>query len=554
MEIVNGGVKIMRKSILMAVVVIIVSLIPFPVIAYDNVTEPATWAADAKEYLHTYQLIPSELFSEYTTPIKRDEFAAVLIGIYNEACQNYYDFRDETNPFIDTVSNKYSTEIKKANIMGIIQGTSANTYSPDRNITREDTATLIYRFIKLMYPQEDAVFNKVIADKDKISAYALPSIEFCMNTQIMNGTGNDMFSPKGLLTRQEAMVLMYNICNRYKVIENGRGAAITELTPVYRGKHEMVYEGYLYISEYSHPFSFNGRIVNNAAHTLIRTPLGQSKKNQGEILFTHDDDISTYTVNQNKIFFCDRSMERGVYSTDKNGENMKLLYKLSDYLISDFSYMHVEGDWLFVGMGGMLFKMRTDGTCLSIIHKEYYASAFFAEGEYFYVKCDPHPNANEGIDEIRFSRVSLTGDKTDLIYSNKNFDSSYGHAVYNNKLYAAIKEYDMDWATGVPLIEVDLDTKDIKQIHVISEGESLTHDNEGVYIFSANQNRYNWENISGGKDINVAVPEWLEGRFTVKFDKYLYYFEVVDSDYTRYYYLYDIETGYFTDIYGNPIN
>ena len=561
-----GGILMKRLIYFFIVVSMGIGLCSFPVVASSELSEPAPWAKEAVKYLNNYQLIPDELFYDYNTPIRRDEFAATLMDIYNEACQNYYTFPNEPDKFTDTVSNKYSTVIKKANIMGIINGTSETTFSPDRNITREDIATLIYRFIKLMYPQENSISNKTIADRNQIADYALSSVEFCMNNGIMNGTGNDMFSPKGLLTRQEAMVLMYNICNRYKVVENGRGSAIKELTPCYRGLHEMVYDGYLYIREYGYPFSFNGSIVLNKGHTLIRTPIDQSEKNQGELLFTHADDISVYTVNQEKIFFGDRNLNRGIYSTDKDGKNRKLLYTLSGYLVSDFSFMHVEGDWLFVDMGGMLFKMRTDGTCLSIIYKEDYARTFFAEGENFYISRTPHPAANEGVGEILFSRVSLTGDRTELIYRQEIDVRGYSLALYGNKLYIALSERDgsigppspipgtQDISPEMPLIEVNLDTKKVTPIGGLSVGESLVKDALGAYIFSINQNTLSWKNISGGNDISVTIAQGVKGNYATKYDNCLYFSVVADSSYTRHYYLYNINTGYYTDIYGNPVN
>ena len=139
----------MRKSIFLIVVILIVCLSSLLAVSATKTDEPAAWAANAVTYLDTYQLIPEELFSDYRVPIKRDEFAAILIGVYNEACQNYYNFPNEINPFTDMAFSKYSIEVKKANVMGIINGTSATTFSPGNNITREDTATLTYRFIKL---------------------------------------------------------------------------------------------------------------------------------------------------------------------------------------------------------------------------------------------------------------------------------------------------------------------------------------------------------------------------------------------------------------------
>ena len=436
--------------------------------------------------------------------------------------------------------------------MGIINGTSETTFSPDENITREDVATLIFRFVKLMYPQEAYVSNKIIADRDKISDYALSSVDFCFNNGIMNGTGNDMFSPKGLLTRQEAMVLMYNICTRYKVIENGRECAITGLKPVVRGLHEMLYDGYLYIRVQRYPFSFNNTIEDSSIYTLIRTPLDQLQKNKGEILFSHVDEISDYAVNEDNIFFCDRSLNRAVYSTDKNGKNMKLLYNLSEYTRSDFSYMHVDGDWLFVGAGNIIFKMRTDGTCLSIIHSGYDGSPFYAEGKHIYLQ------GSSSQDEYVLSRASINGDEIELLHSNKKFDNSWaGGIFFNNKFYVAILEKGMEWATGVPLIEIDVNTKAVKQIQTFfswTKSEALVASDDGVYVSSVDQNKISLKSITGSPDINITYKSEMGSGFAQKYGNYLYFSAVGDQRYTRYYYIYNIESGAFTDIYGNLLS
>ena len=546
-----GVTKLMKKIALFVAIMMIMGLVPFSAAA-SAAEEPAFWASEAAGYLKNYQLIPDELFSDYDTPVRRDEFAAVLMGIYNEACQNYYTFPYYPDRFTDSVSSRYAAEIKKANIMGIINGTSETTFSPDSNITREDTATLIFRLIKLMYPQEASTSDKIIADREQISDYALASVEFCMNSGIMNGTGGDMFSPKGLLTRQEAMVLMYNICSRYKVVENGRESAITELMPLPRDFDKLVYDGFLYMRIRQSPCNFNNTITSFPNHTLIRTPLDQSQQNKGEILFSHVDEISAYAVNQDNIFFCDRNLDRAVYSTDKNGKDIKLLYKLSQYTRSDFTYMHVEGEWLFVGAYGTLFKMRTDGTCLSIVYDGYGESPFHAEGKYIYLA------GGLPQEEYMLSRVSITGAETELLYSNKNFDSSWsGGIFFNNKFYVAICEKGMSWATGVPLIEIDVDTKSVRQIQTFyswARNESIIEGDDGVYVSCVEQNRLNLKNISGGSDISAIYRSEMGRGYTTKYGDYLYFSASEWQPTTHYYYLYNIETGAFTDIYGNPVS
>jgi hypothetical protein len=171
----RDGDRILNKitKIFSPVLISIFMLISFaPVFADSPELDkmPASWASEAVEYMSSYRLMPGGL-SGYSSDIKRDEFAAVLIGVYNEACQNFQTFDNQPNPFRDTRKNPYADHIKKAYIMGLINGTSKTTFSPQKFITREDVATIIYRFIALMYPEETADAIEAIRDKDDISPY-----------------------------------------------------------------------------------------------------------------------------------------------------------------------------------------------------------------------------------------------------------------------------------------------------------------------------------------------------------------------------------------------
>ena len=77
----------MKKNALFLAVAIVLCSFPFFAIASSDISEPAIWASEAVTYLEKYQLIPSELYSSYDVPIQRDEFAAVLMGVYNEAAK-----------------------------------------------------------------------------------------------------------------------------------------------------------------------------------------------------------------------------------------------------------------------------------------------------------------------------------------------------------------------------------------------------------------------------------------------------------------------------------
>lgn len=539
----------MKKIILyfLALCIMLCYISPCAVLAQNN-DLPATWAKDAVDYLQSNQLIPNELLSSYTSNLRRDEFAAILMSIYNEACQNYQNFDNQSNPFFDTKTNPYTGAIKKAYIMGFIGGTSSTTFSPQNYIKREDIATIIYRFIKLMYPSEVSDFNGTIADKKDISSYALSAVQFCMGIRIINGTGNNQFSPKGFITRQQAMVIMYNICQRYQIIANGHESAVSTLSNVYSGLHETIDGNYFYTKIQGCPFEFNGGTQNIFNYTLIRTPLVTDKKNQGEILFSWKD-IEAYAITQDKIFFCDRE---NVYSADKNGKNITKLRDLSLLIgTNDIPNMHVEGSWIFIGAGAVssIIKLHTDGTCISYLEKGM-GSDFKCSGQYIYTETT-NPQSQKTY-SIQINRFSITGATAETLYNyERNEGMTFAFYPNGDNVYLMLYNYD-DIDNNAKLIKINGSIKSYNFLQNIDSSNGLSCFGDNVYITSFSGRQLNMKNITGGTDYSVTFPGNVKGNIALIHENY-FIFLYIDraQQYTRNYTIFNNETKAYTDIYGN---
>ena len=85
---------------------------------------------------------------------------------------------------------------------GVINGTSQTTFVPQNNITRADFVSLVVRFFDL-----DKEFSNNFADVDK-NAYYYNAVGIAKVTGIVSGTGDNMFKPLDLITRQDMMVII----------------------------------------------------------------------------------------------------------------------------------------------------------------------------------------------------------------------------------------------------------------------------------------------------------------------------------------------------------
>ncbi|MGG1517235.1 S-layer homology domain-containing protein [Paenibacillus oryzisoli] len=88
----------------------------------------------------------------------------------------------------------------------IVQGTSADTFSPDRSITRAEFTSILLRALGLHTPQTDqplVQFSDVSA-----SDWFGQSIGTAVSYKLISGYNDGTFQPDGLITRAEAMTML----------------------------------------------------------------------------------------------------------------------------------------------------------------------------------------------------------------------------------------------------------------------------------------------------------------------------------------------------------
>ena len=168
------------------------------------------WANKELEKADALGLIPDSLQdADLTKPITRAEFAAVSVKVY-EALSGTAAIPSIVNPFTDT----NDVEVLKAYNVGITTGTAADKFNPNVLLNREQAATMLTRvFKKVSIPgwtisndTEPLSYTKPapFADDNNISDWAKDSVYFMAANGIINGTGNNMFSPRAITPAEQA--------------------------------------------------------------------------------------------------------------------------------------------------------------------------------------------------------------------------------------------------------------------------------------------------------------------------------------------------------------
>ena len=165
------------------------------------------WAKEAIRKLYQSGVISgvTETSFEPAREIAREEFVKLAVGLLktNETASDL--------PFSDADSNAwYAPYLKKAVAAGLTEGKEDGTFGIGENLTREDMAVLANRLLQKLQvsSKED---GEAFADDDAIAQYAKEAVSQLRALGIVNGVGENTFEPKRLVTRAEAVQVIYNL-------------------------------------------------------------------------------------------------------------------------------------------------------------------------------------------------------------------------------------------------------------------------------------------------------------------------------------------------------
>ena len=185
----------------------------------ENIFEDLDSVEWAKESIHAFAKkgivrgVDGRNF-EPNRNVLREEFVKIMVM----AMELPLEENMMSRPFEDVDNNKwYYKYILTSNKFGIVNGVSENEFGVGRSLTREDLAVICYRAAKaaginFADSQNASMFSddKTIADYAKEAVYALTG------AGVINGVGNNEFSPKSVATRAQAVKIMYEIMNYSK--------------------------------------------------------------------------------------------------------------------------------------------------------------------------------------------------------------------------------------------------------------------------------------------------------------------------------------------------
>ncbi|NMA49506.1 MAG: S-layer homology domain-containing protein, partial [Tissierellia bacterium] len=145
----------------------------------------------------------SETLFSPNVAMSRGMIVTVLWRMENEPVSN-------VNSFADIMANNYyTTAVNWASEKGIVTGYGNDLFGPNDSITREQMASILYRYAqyKGYDTTQGGMAIREFLDYEDISEYALPPLAWGVNTGLMQGANNKLM-PKDSATRAQVATIL----------------------------------------------------------------------------------------------------------------------------------------------------------------------------------------------------------------------------------------------------------------------------------------------------------------------------------------------------------
>ena len=144
--------------------------------------------------------------------MSREQFAQVLYNMAGEPeVANGGVWGEYQTRFDDVDSFSWSAKaISWATEAGIVNGVSDTEFDPTGTITREQIATMLYRYAGNGAAADASVLGNFV-DGDQVSDWASTAVAWAVENGYMEGRGNDDLQPQGTATRAEIAALAVRV-------------------------------------------------------------------------------------------------------------------------------------------------------------------------------------------------------------------------------------------------------------------------------------------------------------------------------------------------------
>ncbi len=226
-----------KLTAIILVIVMLVSAVPFTTAAdtynitldkpeyidsasvYTDVTAGA-WYQSAVDYVSTYGIMGGAGSADTFKPSDlstRAMIAVILHRIEGEPAAA------KKAPFTDVTADWCRPAIDWAYESGVVKGSSATTFNPNGNVTRQELLTMLYRFVEYKKLDKTGIGDlEEFPDHRKVADWAWDALAWGVSQGFVRGrsSGDSVtLAPTGNSQRDEMATVFLRFCEKYDLVE-----------------------------------------------------------------------------------------------------------------------------------------------------------------------------------------------------------------------------------------------------------------------------------------------------------------------------------------------
>ena len=182
---------------------------------FRDVPENA-WYADAAAYVYKHGLMAGTSATTFAPDMttSRAMIGTILWRLAGSPQVDYLMDYSDVDP-----TAYYGEAIRWATSEGIAGGYGGGVFGPDDPITREQLATMLWRYAQTEdYDVSVGEDTNILSYTDAfdVAEYGIPAMQWACGAGVINGTGDgSTLSPQGEATRAQAAVMLMRFCEEY---------------------------------------------------------------------------------------------------------------------------------------------------------------------------------------------------------------------------------------------------------------------------------------------------------------------------------------------------
>ena len=155
---------------------------------------------------------------EGEAPAPRSD-VAMLLSRYNGSYDTLRAYgKSKSEIFVDVPDGQnYTPAADWAHENGIVNGVGGAYFAPERTITREEFAAMLYRYTEYLEVDTSArVDYSEFADSESVSEWAHDAMSWAVAEGLINGKPGKLLAPQDTITRAEVATVIYRYNNEVK--------------------------------------------------------------------------------------------------------------------------------------------------------------------------------------------------------------------------------------------------------------------------------------------------------------------------------------------------